>query len=340
MAASLQWSCQSVVSFLLLAVLCAIGASILWVHQQGSRFIPNISSLTDTAQPSPDAVELIPGSLLTFPADFDASGRQELYDAETLYEKINGKAPLYLEADFKSLTTRRFMFGQDSSLWFEIFVYDMGTALNAFSVYSSQRRAGADVVPSLVSHEHYKTENGLFLRFGAYYIECIGSASSARLDAAMIAMGTELLTADPGKGAAIAGLQLFPDKDLVPGSFKLILKDVFGSEVLQNVYIAKYLLNGQEVTGFISPQDSLEQAKDVADGYFQFLVESEGVGDTVSDMQVVDLYGLVEVVFAAGKYVAGVHEGENRVDALEIAGRLRASLAAGNEKNQPQIGVD
>lgn len=48
----------------------------------------------------------------------------EEYSAENLYEKINGKAPLYLEAGFKKLTTQRFVSADDESIWMENYVYE------------------------------------------------------------------------------------------------------------------------------------------------------------------------------------------------------------------------
>ncbi len=305
----------------------------LWIHEINNQSAFSTYSLPESSQFSFDSLELISGSSLTLPANFDFSGKREQYNSEALYEKINGKAPLYLEAGFITLTTQRFKHREDSSLWFELFVYDMGTALNAFSVYSTQRRPGATVISSLGSHDHYKTENGLHLRHGTYYIECIGSTSSALLDEALVAIGQDLLSADPGSGAFITELQLFPDENLVPGSFKLILNNAFGSEALHSTFIAKYRLNDQLVTAFISTQKSPVEARQVAKNYYQFLLDSEGTPDnSVNSMQLVDLYGLVEIVFADGPYVAGIHEGENRIDALAIGGRLRASITKVNKK--------
>ena len=320
-------------SFILLAVLCCIGASILWIHEKNNQPAFSTYSLPESSQFSFDSLELIPGSSLTRPANFVFSGKREQYNSEALYEKINGKAPLYLEAGFSTLTTQRFMHRDNPSLWFELFVYDMGTALNAFSVYSTQKRPGSTVISSLEPYDHYKTENGLYLRHGTYYIECIGSTSSALLDEAMLSTGKDLLPADPGSGATITELQLFPDENLVPESFKLILNNAFGSEALHNTFIAKYRLNDQLVTAFISTQDSPEEAIQAAESYYQFLLDSEGAPDnSVNSMQLVDLYGLVEIVFAVGPYVAGIHEGESRIDALAIGGRLRVSLAKVNKK--------
>jgi len=324
---AVQWSRQSAVSCILLAVLCTIGAAILWVHEHnrdtafsGYSNLEPVPSVLDTLEPVSDF-------FLPLPPDFELFSKREQYNTENLYEKINGKAPLYLQAGFVHLTTQRFRDSKDPDLWFEVFVYDMGSARSAFSVYSTQKRSGAAVVPSLEPYDHYKTENGLYLRHGSWYVECIGSAVSARLDNGMAAIARNLLSADPGNENVITELQLFPDKDLVPANFKLILKGAFGSEVLSDTFIAGYRLNGQLITAFLSPQDSPERAQQVAERYHRFLLESGGVSESMVDaMQLVDLYGATEIVFTVGPYVAGIHEGESLAEALEIAGRLKGSL--------------
>lgn len=321
---SLQWSRQSVVSCIILALLACIGATVLWVHEKTSQIPADLFPQLATAPPIGEPLELLPGLPLILPAGFEPSGGQELYDTESLYEKINGKAPLYLEAGFVGLTTRRFIFKEDPSLWFELYVYDMGTALNAFSVYSTQKRPGTERDDALEGLDHYLTENGLYLHRGPYYIELIGSSASDQLKKAMVSVGREMLGAETDEGEALAELQLFPAEGLEPGSFKLIRDNAFGSEVLRNTFVAKYEVNGQSISAFIAGQKSTAEAQKVAERYLQFLVEGGGTAEEpVESMQLVDLYGLVEIVFTVGPYVAGVHEGENRDDALETARHLR-----------------
>ncbi len=334
MISVLQWSRQSVISSIILVVLCGIGASILWVHEQSEQpvfFSPLPAALQQT-QSDLEPLELIPGAQLTLFPGFVLAGKHEQYDAESLYEKINGKAPLYFDAGFLTLVTQRFLLKEDPSLWFELFVYDMGSSLNAFSVYSTQKRAESKRNPDLEPFAHYQTENGLFLRHGPYYIEVIGSSKSEQLTEAMATVGEDLLRVDAGDGE-ITELQMFPRKNLVPNSFKLILHNAFGSEVLHNTFIAKYLLNDQPVTAFICRMENPTQAQETAKVYYQLLADSGGIaGTSVDSMQLVDLYGLVEIIFTIGPYVGGIHEGETRKEALEIAGRLRESLLKNQTK--------
>ena len=321
-----QWSKQSVVSYLLLALLCTIGTATFLIHEQtrDTTFIiippvePGQTVLTDP--------ESAPAFSLPLPPGFEFFSNPEQYTADNLYEKINGKAPLYLQAGFVSLTSRRFRSSQQPELWFEASVYDMANSHNAFAVYSMQKRSGAATVPDL-EVDHYKTENGLYLQYDRYYLEIVGSAVSTVLDAGMSALARELLAAAPEKEEKVNEFRLFPVQNLDLDGFKLIPENAFGSDLFAATFVARYQLNGQQITAFIAPQDSPEQAQQVAADFYRFLLENGGSAEEpVSSMQTVDLYGLLEIVFAAGPYVAGVHEGENRQQAVEIADRLRNAL--------------
>ena len=100
------------------------------------------------------------GKILPLPPGFEPLSPPEYFSPETLSDKINGKAELYLPAGFKHLSAQRFRREDNPDLWFEVFAYNMGEKLNAFSVFSAQRRLGAE---SLSFAEYaYATENALF----------------------------------------------------------------------------------------------------------------------------------------------------------------------------------
>ena len=72
----------------------------------------------------------------------------ESYGPETLSDKIDGKADLYLPAGFKEMSCRKFNLDTAADKAFvEVFIYDMGSAANAFAVFSGQRRPGSPNIP-------------------------------------------------------------------------------------------------------------------------------------------------------------------------------------------------
>lgn len=300
---------ESVISICLLVILFLIGA-VIFVKQSNydmSRF-----GISTAVIPKLE----IPFELSSLaPAGFETLSKAEVYIAENLYEKINGKAPLYIESGFEELSTQRFVSIDDQSLWMELYAYDMGAVKNAFSVYSVQRRADSEAFASM--QFGYKSGNALYFVHGKYYIEIVGSAESSELFRAIAEVARKIqanLAID--HDAEVAELALFPQEDLVLGSIKLYLANAFGFERLTNTFTAKYRVGNETITAFLSKQADSKDAEAIAESYRNFLIENGAVAKSttkrVLEGKVMDFYGTTEIVFTVGPFVAGIHEAENQ----------------------------
>jgi hypothetical protein len=262
-----------------------------------------------------------------------AAGNAETYDTDNLYEKIDGKAPMYQEAGFESLTTQRFASGQNTELGFEIYLYDMGNSRNAFSVYSRQKRADATDLPDIPFG--YRTSNAIYVACGKYYIEMIGFAESDDLVSAMKGIARKLSgKLGISEGDKIAELDLFPSEGTVAGSWRLQIRDAFGFDGLTDTYSAQYRAGEKAVTIFFSRRGSAADAQAVAGKYQEFLtsngakvISPDSPALKSANASVLDFYGSVEIVFATGPFVAGVHEADDRQAAEKatevLIGRLK-----------------
>ena len=261
------------------------------------------------------------------PAGFEKLSETEVYNPGNLYEKINGKAPLYIESGFEQLSTQRFISGNDESLWMELYVYDMGAVRNAFSVYSVQKRAEAENLRPM--RFAYKTANALYLVHGKYYIELVGSAESSELFRAITEVARKVranLAID--HNTAIDELSLFPQENVVVDSARLYLKNAFGFEGLTDTFTSRYTIDGETITAFLSKRSSPEEARAAAESYYNFLIDNGGAAKPTESIEAkaVDFYDTTEIVFAIGPLVAGVHEAENQRAAEKLAGMLIGKL--------------
>jgi hypothetical protein len=277
------------------------------------------------------------GGLAT--GDISPAGKAETYDTDNLYEKIDGKAPMYQEAGFVLLTTQRFGSSKNPDLELELYLYDMGNLRNAFSVYSRQKRADVeDLQDPGAPGFGYKTSNAVYISHGKYYIEMIGFAESEELIDAMKGIAQKLVAQLPtGKEDRIPELEYFPKEGTVSGSWKLQLRDAFGFDGLTDTYSAQYKTGDKTVAIFLSRRKSVEEARAVAKSYHDFLVandakvitpDSEALKSANPDfIGMLDFYGSTEIVFATGTFVGGVHEADDRQAALKAAevliGRLK-----------------
>lgn len=252
----------------------------------------------------------------------------ERFGPETLYEKINGRADLYLSSGFVSLETQRFTIDPAAGNWVEVFVYDMGTPQNAFSVFSMQRRE--DARPDDIAPNAYRTENALFLAHGSIYLELIGTDASLTLQTAMGELAGKFLRARGDAATDAPGADLFPKDGMRPGSLQLIAANAFGYEKLDRIYTAEYNLDGFRLTAFVSRRDDADAASALAREYQSTLISFGAVRiDEAIPLEgavVLQFFDTYEIVFSREDCFAGIHEADSLEAAKLLAGRLAAHL--------------
>lgn len=325
----LEKAISTVIVLILLAVL--VGLLIKQGRYDRDRFkIDSFASNQSSSEPFVDIIEIVS----FIPDGLKPMSPAEIYDANTLYEKINGKAELYLESDFQHLWCRRFVSLLDSDDWSEVYIYDMSNFRNAFAVYAAQTRPEVQFLE--FSDFAYKTQDALFLISGRYYVEIMNATGSEQI---MKALQDFAVHFDDGIEAnadaeQIYELHLFPTQHLRKYSFGFKTKNVFGFEELESTFVAGYEIDGEELTAFISTQPDHDAAINLARNYSRFLVNNGAVDQSKETEQafgVFDFYGSIEIVFATGPYVAGIHGAEDINLAIELAKKLSDKL---NESTQ------
>ena len=255
-------------------------------------------------------------------------GAGESFNADNLYDKIDGKAELYLAAGFGQMHCQRFALKQTRDLWFEWFVYEMHDLPSAFSVFTTQRRAEGQ--PLKFAEYAYRTQNAVYFISGSNYVEVVASEANDRLLNAALEMASAFVASDSSGHSRIAELDLFPQEDLLPNTQTLQVADAFGFDGLKNVFTARYRINEVEVIAFLTKCPNVTEAARVRDAYAAFLLgnggkELSGSGGAERRVEIMD--GM-ELVFSTGNLVAGVH-GASSLKAAEIlAQRLRVKLPA------------
>ena len=151
---------QTCISSFFLLVLASIAVGI-WVKQ--ASFYPSVHiGLTDLSSMADPEIT----SLVSLPPELKPMSPMEAFTPANVSDKINGKAELYLAAGFHSLQCQRFKLADQPDIWAELLVYNMKTASNAFSVFSTQKRS--DSQPIGIGDHGYQTENALFFAHGPF----------------------------------------------------------------------------------------------------------------------------------------------------------------------------
>jgi hypothetical protein len=292
----------------------------------GQADVPGIVKGTPTSRPLSDFSDLLPTTMTPMNA-------LETFDPDNLSDKINGKAEFYLSAGFVGLRCQRFALKADAKAWMEVYVYDMGTLRQAFAVFSLQRRE--DGMPSNLTTFSYRTQNTLFFVHGRYYVENIASMASETMMASMQFLGNGFVRKTPVSQKEIGELTLFPKDHLQEGTLTLSISNVFGFQGMKNVFTARYLLNGEELTAFLTPTANLQKAEILMEAYQSFLVTNGGSSVPLQiDLEsavLVKIFDTFELIFRRGLYVAGVHEAETQQGAERLAVMIAQNLSSYDE---------
>lgn len=309
------------VSALILVVLAIIIAGVLIKQHHFNPAVNPLASSYGGDSTSADSGENLAAYV---PDGYEVMTGAEQFDTETLSDKINGKAELYLTTGFIQMNAQRFVSTDNADLWFEAYLYDMIEPNNALSVYSVQRRP--DAQPLDFAAHAYRTGNGVYFIHGSVYAELVGSDKDDGLVEAMKSWAKEYTKEiDVGEADAFDLLNVLPKQNQVPGSVSLQTKDVFGFDRLDQVVVAEYEIDGVRLYGFASARASAQEARELADAYAAFLKENTGeevhVEGDFPGAVFMRTFGAYEMIFTKGPVMAGVHETMD-TNALKKLGEL------------------
>ncbi len=321
---------QTALSMVILSVLVLIGTGIVITQ---SRYNPAIlqkdallpAANTDRQSGPPSSIE----AFVPLPPGLKPLTAPETFEVRDLSDKINGKAELYLSADFSGLVSQRFKDEVASDLWIEAFVYDMGGGHNAFAVFSAQRRENAESLD--FTRYAYRSPNAVFLVHGQYYIELIASQASSRGIQSMEMLAVTFIRNTRTETITIAEQDLFPKQDLIADSISLIAADAFGFEQLNQIYTAGYRLNDEPLMAYLSRRRAHREAEELAASYGKFLMNFGGQKLEqqlpIKNAQMIEILDTYEIIFSYGPFLAGVREADDRAQAEELALRLHYQIS-------------
>lgn len=265
-----------------------------------------------------------------FPPELKEFGAPESFSPDNLYDKIDGKAELYLAAGFVQMRCQRFALKNHPDDWVEWFVYQMAGTPQAFSVFSTQRRSEGQ--PLDFTKYAYRTPNALFFTSGSNYVEAVASSASEPVMNAVLQMAQRFNEAGARnpEPAALGEMQMLPRENLVAASESLQTSDAFGFDQFKNVYTAQYNISGTELMAFVTSTGNASEATKLRDAYRSFLLANGGreVAATTEFGKPIEIMGTFEIVFSHGAYVGGIHAAPALPAAEQLARQLKTRIPA------------
>ena len=196
-------------------------------------------------------------------AGWRKKGAVETFSAENLYKYIDGAAENFLNYDFKQLAVQNYANDQGQALSAEIYFY--GTAENAFGIYSSEKPIAGNYLE--LGSQGYAEAGILNFICSACYVKLSGFGLGGNGQEVLEALGRAIAGAIGNKTALPKLLQAFPGPGKIPNSERFILNNFMGHDFLHVVYVADYLVHGQNFQLFIIRAANEAAARAVLEKY-------------------------------------------------------------------------
>ncbi|MGB9906066.1 MAG: DUF6599 family protein [Candidatus Saccharicenans sp.] len=192
----------------------------------------------------------------------------QFFSPGTLFEYIDGASEAYLSYDFQELVVAQYQKdGTETVITLEI--YDMGSPLNAFGIFSSERYPDN---PDLnLGNAGYLEEEVLNFISGRFYIKllCYNGGEETADYLKQFARLVEAGIKDKGKLPEV--FRFFPPEGRVKNSEKYIKKNFMGFDFLNHGYIVLYRHNQVEYEGLVidcaSPAEAGARLQKLVDYY-------------------------------------------------------------------------
>jgi hypothetical protein len=232
------------------------------------------------------------------------------YDADTLWEYINGAAELFVEFGVETCRTTDLTAGD---VTVTVDLYDMGTPLGAFGVYEQERPQESMAIPGAVAGVVSPPYQALLLK-GSTYVK-VNTFEGELTEASGLALLEALASALDGDTSLPAELALLPQSGKIAGTEGYKRRAFLGQTELTECVYAEYAEEGGEPwQGFAVLPGAAASVWGALEGAWDAV---EGEGGTVRYTEI-PYVGWVGVV----RTDAGVFGVSGAADQAEMLARL------------------
>lgn len=202
---------------------------------------------------------------------WEISEKTEIFDADNLFDRINGAAPLYIENNFKEMTSLEYLRGDD---YITIQAYRHASPEDAFGMYASERSSDLSFFP--IGGEAQGDAGNMFFFAGNMYVKMWSNVPDD-LSQTLQLIASELATKIDPETSYPAVVLAFPKEGSIPLSTTYITSNYIGHEFLNKVYTNLYDSDGKVFQVFVIKADTNDEAKDVISKYLTFTKQKTAV---------------------------------------------------------------
>lgn len=212
------------------------------------------------------------------PEGWTREGDIAVYDEKTLFELINGEAELYFPYRFQFCYEAAYVSASDAELSYAAEVYEMGSHLDAFGIYSNYRDVDEEFIA--VGAQGFIGSTQIIFYQDRCFVK-LREAGKLREDKdTLLAMAkaiSQALPANTPPPPQLWALRFMQRAGIVPNTEKYTARSLLGYDFFQRGLAARAAMSEEgETRVFAVFHDSADAAKQTLDKYVAYLDEFEG----------------------------------------------------------------
>lgn len=229
---------------------------------------------------------------------WEISETVEVFQPDNLFDRINGAAPLFIENNFRELSSLEYTRGEE---YITIQAYRHATPVDAFGMYASERSPDLQFFP-FAGEAHGDAEN-IFFFAGDIYVKMWSSAADTVTHTLLTIAEGFAKNIDPKAGYPPVILA-YPAQDKVPHTEAYITSSYIGHEFLRSVYTTDYVKEGKPFQLFVVDGGTKEGAQEILAKYLAFT--KQAVEPAEGNLTIADRYNGEIPVLWKGQYIVGI----------------------------------
>ncbi len=190
-----------------------------------------------------------------------------LYTRKTLFEHLDGQAELYFKYGYQKSVFAMYQHQEKPEDQIEIDIYDMGTVLQAFGIFSRLRTVGG---PGGIGLDSCVDDRALLFYKGRYFVMLYGTESSPFI-MKELALSVSSRISDPSLSPKEIGY--FPTQNLEAGSIQYFSEGLLGHRFLKRGYQATYREGAEEFHLILGQFKNADEARAALRAYRAYLIQ-------------------------------------------------------------------
>jgi hypothetical protein len=250
-------------------------------------------------------------------------GDTEFYSADNLFEKIDGRAPAYLNFNVQGLRCRSFSVNGAAGSFVDVYEYRFDTPVNAFGMFALERDAKG--TPLAFAADGYLSGMGYFFRQGPRYIQVMASDQNPKTLELAKAIAEDRAKNLPADDTGLDARRRLPVTGLDPASVQFVQDNAQGQAFLKDVFQATYDFAGKKLPFFVMvapPADAAAAWK----SYLDFAGQYGGKANVLPDVNGAKVFaaqnfGTWKVIYQRDGEIGGVVDADDGDLARQFVGK-------------------